>query len=617
MATMKRSPKSGTWHAPFLLTLLLLAATVLLYAPVRHFPFLEWDDNVYVTANPHVQAGLSLATAAWAFTSLESAAYWHPLTWLSHQLDCTLFGMNPAGPHCVNLLFHAANVLLLFFLLYYATGCLGRSFFVAALFALHPVNVESVVWIAERKNLLSTFFFLLAVGGYGWYAKNPNWKRYLAFAAAFAASLMSKPMTVTFPFVLLLLDYWPLSRLPDPFNRLSPAADSAPLSWWRQAARLALEKLPLLSLSAASSWIILIAQKPYMVRHESLLPRLANAMHSYCEYVRITFWPSGLAFFYPYPALPFRRVLLCALFLAAVTGCVLWQRRRHYLFFGWFFFLGTLVPAIGIVQVGGQGMADRFAYIPVIGLFVMAVWLGAEALAAVRLPRPATAVAAACLLLVAGLVARINLWSWKDTLAMYSHAHEVSAQPDSLIEFGLAIALFNAGFVDESLPHYRVAEILKPQEPTVHYNLATALLAKGQYAPALMEFRAAQRYAADDSVRVNCYNNVGALYFRLGDAKAAWENYTAALRLDPRHANSLMGRGNILYQQGRYAEAADQYSRAVAIEPTAPRWLLLAESLEAAGNPAPAVAAYQKALQLNPGLTEARERIAALSAQTR
>jgi Tfp pilus assembly protein PilF len=615
---MKCFGKSGIWRAPFLPALLLLAATLLLYAPVRRFAFVAWDDNDYFTSNSHVQAGLSLATAAWAFTSTE-ASNWHPLTWLSHLLDYSLFGLNPAGPHCVNVLIHAANVLLLFFLLYRATGYPGRSFLVAALFALHPLNVQSVAWIAERKNLLSTFFFLAAVGGYGWYVKNPNWKRYLAFTTAFVASLMSKPMAVTFPFVLLLLDYWPLSRLPDPVNRPSPGPGSAPVDWWRQAARLALEKLPLLLLAAASSWITLVAQRRggAMVRHESLFPRLANAMHSYFEYVRITFWPSGLAFFHPYPALPFWNVLLCALFLAGVTVLVVWQRRRQYLFFGWFFFLGTLVPVIGIVQVGAQAMADRFAYVPVVGLFVILVWLAAEALAAVRLPRPATAVAAACLLLVAGLVARINLWSWKDTLAMYSHAHEVYPQPDSLIDFGLAVALFNAGLVDESLQHYRVAESLNPRDPTIHYNLATALLAKGKYTLALMEFRTAQRYATDDAVRIRCLNNVGALYFRLGDAQAAWENYTAALRIDPRHANSLMGRGNILYQQGRYVEAADQYSRAVAIEPTAQRWLLLAESLEAAGNPASALAAYQKALQLNPGLAEAQERIAAISAQPR
>jgi Flp pilus assembly protein TadD len=618
---MQRSPKSGTWRAPFLLALLLLAATLLLYAPVRNFSFLTWDDSVYVTSNSHVQAGLSLATAAWAFTSLESAGYWHPLTWLSHLLDSSLFGMDPAGPHCVNLLFHAANVLLLFFLLYYATGCLGRSFFVAALFALHPLNVESVAWVAERKNVLSTFFFLLALGGYGWYVKNPNWKRYLAFAAAFAASLMSKPMAVTLPFALLLLDYWPLARLPDPFNHLSPGAGSAPLSWWRQAARLALEKLPLLPLSAASSWIIMVAQKRSgamdMGLPQRLSTRLGNAAHSCCEYLRMTFWPSGLAAFYPYPALPLWNVLLCALFLAAITGCVLWQRRRKYLVFGWFFFLGTLVPVIGIVQVGAQAMADRFAYIPVIGLFVMAVWLAAEALAAMRLPRAVTAVAGACLLLAAALVTRGNLPYWQDSVALFTRVQEVHRSPDSMIETKLGAAQLAAGMVDESLPHFRMAERLAPEDAGVHLDIATVLTMQEDFAGALPEFQAALRYANDDSVRMRCFNIMGALYFRLGNTKAAWENYSAAVRLDPRYASALTGRGNILYQQGRYAEAADQFSRAVASEPTSPRWLGLAKSLEAAGNPAPALAAYQKALQLNPGLTEARERIAALSAQPR
>jgi Flp pilus assembly protein TadD len=619
---MKRSRKSGTWRAPFLLALLLLAATLLLYAPVRTFSFLSfWDDYEYVTANPHVQSGLSLAAATWAFTSLEDAGYWHPLTWLSHLLDSSLFGMNPAGPHCVNLLFHAANVLLLFFLLYYATGCLGRSFFVAALFALHPLNVESVAWIAERKNVLSTFFFLLALGGYGWYVKRPNWKRYLAFTAVFVASLMSKPMVVTFPFALLLLDYWPLERLPDPTERPPRAGDSAPLSWWRPGARLALEKLPLLPLSAASSWIILVAQKRFGAMDVGLPQRLsthlANAAHSYYEYVRMTFWPSGLAAFYPYPALPLWNVLLCALFLAAISGCVLWQRRRRYLFFGWFFFLGTLVPVIGIVQVGRQAMADRFAYIPVIGLLIMAVWLAAEAVAALRLPRAVTAVAGACLLLAAGCVARTDLWYWKDAVALWTHAHEVHPRPDRTIDSGLGMALFSAGFVDAGLQHYRVAENLVPESAILHYNIAIALMAKEEVAPAVPELQAALRYATDDEVRVNSLNYLGVAYFQLGHSEDAWRSFTAALRLDPRHATCMMGLGNILYQQGRYAEAADQFSRALAIEPTARRWLLLAESLEAAGNPAPALAAYQKALQLNPDLAEARERIAAISAQPR
>jgi tetratricopeptide (TPR) repeat protein len=615
---MKRFGKSGTWLAPFLLALLLLAATLLLYAPVRDFSFLIWDDDEYVTANPQVQSGLTAAGAAWAFTT-PYFCNWQPLTFLSHMSDASLFGMRPAGHHGMNLLFHAANVLLLFFLLHRATGCLGRSFFVAALFALHPLNVESVAWIAERKNLLSTFFFLLALGGYGWYARNPNWKRYLAFTAAFVASLMSKPMAVTFPFVLLLLDYWPLSRLPDPFNRLSPGTGSAPLSWWRQAARLALEKLPLFLVAAVFSQIAVVAQGRggCLVMHLPLSLRLGNAMHSYWEYVRMAFWPSRLAIFYPYPALPFWKVLLCALFLAAITGCVLWQHRRKYLVFGWFFFLGTLVPVVGIVQMGKYAMADRFAYIPLLGLFIMVVWLAAEALAALRLPRAVTAAVGACFLLAAAFVTHANLWYWQDSIALFTHAQEVYPAPDSTIELELGVALFSAGFMDAGLQHYRLAESIDPQNGLVHYDIATALMAEGELAPAVPELQAALRYTTNDRIRVASLSNLGVLYFQLGHSEDAWQSFTAALRLNPRYPRSLMGLGNLLYRQGRYAEAADQFSRALAIEPTAQGWLWLAESLEAAGNPAPALAAYEKALQLNPNLTEAREHIDALSPQPR
>jgi tetratricopeptide (TPR) repeat protein len=619
---MRRARSGQAGQRQFVLALLLLAATLLLYAPVRSFSFLSWDDNLYVTENDHTRSGLSMASAAWAFRSLD-AANWHPLTWLSHLLDCSLFGMNPAGPHCVNVLLHAANVLLLFFLLYRATGCLGRSFFVAALFAFHPLNVESVAWIAERKNVLSTFFFLVAIWGYGWYVKHPNWKRYVAVAAAFAASLMSKPMAVTFPFVLLLLDYWPLQRLPDPAAPASRTPGDTRSREGKQWGRLGLEKVPFLAMSVASSWITVVAQ-----RHgNALLPevalrlptRLGNALCSYFEYIRTTFWPARLGTFYPYAPLRPGRVILSASILGAVTGLVLVWRRRRCLVFGWFFFLGTLVPVIGIVQVGEQAWADRYAYLPLIGLFVVAVWLAAEISEAVHVPRAVTVGAAAVLLLAAGFATRTTLHYWKDSLTLFIRAREVASRPASTIEINLGAALCSTGRVDEGMRHYRLAESLAPWSALVHYDMGVTFMRRGNYVAALREFQTALQYSHSEyePVVIGSLNNLGLVYYHLGQFGEAWNSYTAALNLDPHRHQSLLGRGYILFQMERYAEAAEQFRQAVAIDPSPDAWLVLAKALDAGGQAPQALAAYQQALHLNPELREARDRIAELSAQPR
>jgi Flp pilus assembly protein TadD len=579
----------------------LLASTLLLYAPVGKFSFLSFDDQAYVTANPHVRSGLSWANGAWAFTSLE-AANWHPLTWLSHLADYQLFGMNPAGHHYVSVLFHALNAVLLFLLLLRATGYLWRSFHVSALFAFHPLNIESVAWIAERKSLLSMLFLLLAIGCYGWYVKNPNWTRYLAMSAAFVASLMSKPMTVTFPFILLLLDYWPLRRLPDPFDHGPNVQDAASAGWGKQLARLSLEKLPLLALSAASAAITIVAQRRGGAMHpESPLPfsmRLGNAMYSYFGYVRLTFWPSRLGVYYPYPLLPLWKIVSSALFVAGITVLVVAMRRRKYLFFGWFLFLGALVPVIGLVQVGKQAMADRYAYIPAIGLFVIVVWLAAEAIAAARVPRWVTIAAATGVLLAAGVVTRVNLGYWENSIALFTRAREIASRPDSMIEVNLGDALFSTGALDEALLHYRLAEDLEPHNAVVHYDIAIALMHKAQLPQAANEFQLALRYAQPkDVVTVSSLNNLGLLYLRAGNLPAAWQFYSAALKVEPNHYSAMLGLGIILYQQHRYAEAADEISRCLLVHPSPEAWWALGRILEIQGKTTQAAEAYQKSRQ--------------------
>src|SRR5579863_3190192 len=395
-----------TWKTTALLSVLLAVLTVALYLPVERYDFVNYDDTIYVTQNAHVQEGLTPETLRWAFTTY-AVGTWHPLTWISHALDCQLFGLDPAGPHAVNLLLHVVNAMLLFWILQRATGFTGRSFAVAVLFALHPINVESVVWIAERKNSLSLMFFLLALGAYQWYVEGAQptpthpkrWDewgtRYLLVVVLFALGLMAKPQVITFPFVLLLWDFWPLKRLalrssPFAFRQKAPddisgekriANSEQRIRDWRF---LLLEKLPLFALSAVSAAITMAAQRAD--GNKAWYPlslRLEYAIVSYVQYIAKALWPARLSPFYPHPDhVSVWQVAGAALLLGAITLAVVRLRRsRPYLLVGWCFFLGTLVPMLGLEGVGyqgRQGIADRYAYLPFIGLFIMVCWGLAE-----------------------------------------------------------------------------------------------------------------------------------------------------------------------------------------------------------------------------------------------
>ena len=605
--TAKRAPARGVVTRPrrthFLVLLLLAAATVVLYAPAGKLTFLSYDDPGYVTENFHVRTGLNGENVAWAFTSLDQAN-WHPLTWLSHQMDCQWFGLDPAGHHYTSVFFHTVNAVLLFLLLFKATGYLWRSFLVSALFAFHPINLQSVAWIAERKNLLSTFFLLIAIGCYGWYVKHPDWKRGLSVAGAFAASLMAKPMAVTFPFVLLLLDYWPLGRLPDPCgSNVGSPGESRP-GWWRQLARLSLEKWPLAVLTVISIAITLLAQKRGGALLREDMPfrfseRLGNAMFSYIEYVRMMFWPSRLGIFYPYSAPSFRVAVLSALFVAGVTGLVLWLRRRKFLLFGWLFFLGTMVPVIGLVQVGKQAMADRYAYVPLIGLFIVVIWLAAEAVAALRVPRVLTIAVAGGVLLAAGVVTRINLPYWRNSVTVFSHAHDVASRADPMIEVNLGQALFSEGRLEESLQPYHLAEKIDPEDPVAHYDAGATLMQQSRLAQAAEEFQTALRCKKKNpQATVNALNNLGSIYLQSGNLAEAWKDYSATLEADPNHYPARMGRAVILYREAKYPEAADEIARAILIYPTSDAYLMLSRVLQVQGKSEQAAEAYQRGMLL-------------------
>jgi tetratricopeptide (TPR) repeat protein len=397
------------------LSAVLAAATIALYVPATGHSFLILDDREYVTANPHVHDGLSWSTIKWAFTSTE-AANWHPLTWLSHALDYQLFALNPAGHHFDNVFIHALNAVLLFLLLQWVTKRAGPSLLTAALFALHPLNVESVAWIAERKNVLSTFFLLLTIFAYAWYAQRPNWRRYLLAAALFFAGLMAKPMLVTLPFALLLLDYWPLKRIS--FDQ--QAAHAPRISF----AFLLLEKLPLLFLSAVSCWMTLKAQHSVVHTFEeySFASRVENALAAYGLYLWKTVWPARLAF-YPHSifALPAWQWILSALVLIAITAAVIVFRTRRYLPVGWFWFLGTLIPVIGLVQVGEQALADRYAYVPLIGIFLMISFGLADLADAKHIPTVWRVIPSLLVLCALCVVTHAQIAYWESDYDLWAH----------------------------------------------------------------------------------------------------------------------------------------------------------------------------------------------------
>jgi protein O-mannosyl-transferase len=471
----------------FALALLLIVVTVALYRPVKSYPFITYDDPEYVIRNYQIQSGLDWDMMQWAFTTFY-ASNWHPLTWMSHAIDFRLFRLNPSGHHDTNVLFHALNAALLFWVLWRATGYAGRSFMVAALFALHPVNVESVAWISERKNVLSMLFFLLALGAYRWYALKPRADRYLTLAALYAMGLMAKPQVITLPFVLLLWDYWPLRRMfapADPRDRTGADAVVPAKSFlW-----LWVEKLPLFALAAADAVLTMKAQGSTGALNGVFTSfpfpiRLENAVVSYVKYMGKAVWPSNLAIHYPHPEswLSPWQVAGATALLLVITVLVLAGRRWRYFLVGWFWFLGTLVPMIGLVQVGSQGMADRYAYLPFIGLFIMICW-GVAGFQPTALTDPAReekgqssgiwlAVASFAMLLALTAVAHRQLWYWRDSEALWTHAVEVT-HGNWMAEDFLAGVMMEVGKPDQALAHFYRALAINPNDPVSNTNIGS------------------------------------------------------------------------------------------------------------------------------------------------
>lgn len=600
-------------------------ATFLLYLPVSGHPFVNYDDDNYVTRNPHVQEGLSGKTLLWALTSTEHDN-WHPLTWYSHALDWQLYGQDAAGHHVTNLLLHVISVMLLFLLLRRATGATGRSLVVAALFAFHPFNVESVAWVAERKNVLSTMFLLLTLGAYGWYARQPNLKRYLLVAVLFLAGLASKPMVVTLPCVLLLLDFWPLQRVqgwrqaPAPRGtggkdqRLSQAAivdDAAfpvPQVTWPRAV---LEKLPLLLLSAGDGILTIIAQRAGGAMRLSLplVVRLENAVYAYAMYVWKAFWPLKLAPFYPHPGatLALWQLELATLFLVTVSVLV-WRERftRRYLVTGWLWFLGTLVPVIGLVQVGEQAMADRYAYLPLLGIFLMVVWGASDLADSLRLTfRWRAAVVAVVLVGLAFLTWR-QIGYWQSSYDLWAHTVNVT-KDNFTAEDNLGGSLLVLGRADEALPHFQNAARINPRDPTSRLDIAAVLAQVGRTQDAIRAYQDAMPLVTDRRVTPIVYENIGILYANLGDYAKARKSYQNALQIDPGQTSSRTALVNLDLTEAM---------KNVSDHPSAAGYLRVGQLLQQAGHLPEARTAYARSLALDPRLAEAQKGLDVLDAQS-
>ena len=553
--------------------LILITAVLLVYWQVGDHEFINYDDNVYITDNAQVQKGLTSKGIIWAFTTSHTGN-WHPLTWISHMLDCEFYGLNPKGHHLTNVLFHMANAILLFVVLRWMTGAIWRSGLVAALFALHPLHVESVAWAAERKDVLSTFFWMLTMIAYVYYVKRPGTRRYLLVLVSFSLGLMAKPMLVTLPFVLLLLDYWPLNRfqprattgsvVDQPLGFRSPGDDKS------LVLKAVLEKTPLFIMSLLSCLVTVIAQqKVGAVSTLEIVPiklRTANGLVSFVAYMGKMIWPLDLAVFYPHPGseLQIWKPVAAGLFLLIVSTVVLRVAHRcRYLLVGWLWYLGTLVPVIGLVQVGEQAMADRYTYVPLIGLFIVVVWGFADLGKGWRLRRRLVSVTAAVMLLALMAGSWLQVGYWQDSIKLFKHALDVTSN-NYVAHYTLGNALALQGNLAGSVSHYNKALQINPNYAEAHNNLGNALALQGNLTGAISHYNKALHINPDHA---EAHRNLAVALDRQGKHQEALQHYAEALRISPHDAQSHNNLGVALAEQGRFEEAVVRFTEALRIDP--------------------------------------------------
>jgi len=626
-------------HTKYTICFFLITTILISYWQVKDFDFINFDDPQYVTENPHVRSGLSLKGIAWAFSTTH-ASNWHPLTWLSHMLDVQLFGLKPGWHHLVNVFFHILNSVLLFLIFNRMTRALWPSAFVAALFALHPLHVESVVWVSERKDVLSTFFWMITMGAYAFYVEKPDTKKYLLTLGLFALGLMAKPMLVTLPFVLLLLDYWPLGRLQNPIRvggnssrppdtdnqrakkkkaKKSTTQDIAqtkktmqPSGQWPVLLALIKEKIPFIALSAASAIVTLYAQKRGgAVGSLDILPfnaRMANAIVSYADYIGKMVWPRNLAVFYPHSGMPpFWLVLGSALILLIITVLVLRSAKRFpYLTTGWLWYLGTLVPVIGLIQVGLQALADRYTYVPLIGIFVIMAW-GVPELTRKWHNRKTLMVVSSSLILA---ILMFSTWSqaryWQNSFTLFEYAVKATAD-NYMAHNNLGVALAKIGEKEKAAFHYSEAIRIKPNFENAHYNLGNYLASQGMTAEAIAHYSEAIRIRPAYS---KAHNNLGAMLAFQGKFQEAIVQYEKALQTEPANASYHYNLGIALASMNRLEEAGHYFREALRIQPNYAEVhndlgivLMIQKKTEEA------IVHFREALLLKPGFALARQNL--------
>jgi hypothetical protein len=534
--------------ADYFLVFVLIFVTLAVFGRVVTYDFTNYDDDQYVTENHRVQTGLTVQNVAWAFTSCKPS-YWMPLIWLSYMLDFELYGLNPGGYHLTNLLLHIINTLLLFLIFKRMTGAVWKSAFIAALFALHPLNVESVAWVAERKNVLSTFFWMLTLLTYVYYVARPSLTRYMLIPFTFAFGLMAKPMVVTLPFVLLLLDYWPLKRFqPEQWlsnNHVHGSKCYSGPGQGRHTLRLILEKIPLFLLTAVVSVMTFLVQQSSgaakSIEQYPLTDRIANALVSYVAYMGKMVWPRNLAVFYPHPgnSVPWWQLTGAALFLICVSVAFIRAARRHpYLVVGWLWYLGTLMPAIGLVQSGDQAMADRFTYVPLIGLFIVITWGASELVKTWRHRGMILAVTASTLLLAFAMCSSLQLRYWKNNITLFTHALNVT-ENNFLAHNNLGSALARQGRYEEATAHFMETLRISPNHVPAHYNLGLALAKQGKLDEAIAHYSHALRLRPNYP---EALNGLGVALARQGKLEEAIAYFTAALQVEPDY---IPARGNL------------------------------------------------------------------------